>query len=108
MYLLVSGYFIIVITKQFPVKESIGRKIFFIVFFFIFIAIQTVLIDVLGGLERYIITIKKNGFIDQDGFIDTSFYPSEMSTITDQSFTCLLIILLVAITGRIIDKKLEL
>ncbi|MEI4709683.1 ABC transporter permease [Bacillus cereus] len=108
MYLLVSGYFIIVITKQFPVKESIGRKIFFIVFFFIFIAVQTVLMDVLGGLERDIITIKKNGFIDQNGFIETSFYPSEMSTITDQSFTCLLILLLVAITGRIIDKKLEL
>ncbi|MCU5358877.1 ABC transporter permease, partial [Bacillus cereus] len=33
---------------------------------------------------------------------------SEWSTITDQIFTCLLIILLVAITGRIIDKKLEL
>ncbi|MED3634706.1 ABC transporter permease [Bacillus thuringiensis] len=108
MYLLVSGYFIVVITKQFPVKESIGRKIFFTVFFCIFVAIQTAVMDVLGRLEREVITIKKNYFIGQNGFIETSFYLSEWSTITDQIFTCLLIILLVAITGRIIDKKLEL
>ncbi|PRT27309.1 ABC transporter permease [Bacillus wiedmannii] len=107
IFLLVSGYFIIVITKQFPVKESVSKILFFIIFFAVFVTIQTVVMDVLSRLEKYVVTIKNNEFIDQNGFIDTSFYPSEWSTITDLGFSCLLIIFFVTITGRIIDKKLE-
>ncbi|HCF31170.1 MAG TPA: ABC transporter permease, partial [Bacillus sp. (in: Bacteria)] len=51
--------------------------------------------------------IKSTWFIDKNGFIDTSLYPSEDFTILDVCFTCLFIIVLTAITGRIIDKKLE-
>lgn len=61
----------------------------------------------LCNLGEYVIAIKNTWFIDKNGFIDTSLYPSEDFTILDVCFTCLFIIVLTAITGRIIDKKLE-
>ncbi len=71
------------------------------------IANETFVLDLLSKLEKYVITIKSTGFIDKNGFIDTSLYPSEGFTILDVCFTCLFIIVVAAITGRIIDKKLE-
>ncbi|MBY0596401.1 hypothetical protein [Bacillus bingmayongensis] len=105
--ILVSCYFIMVITKLIPIKSSMSKMIVFIIFFAIFSTIQTLVMDILSKLEKYVITIKSTGFIDRNGFIDTSLYPSEGFTILDLCFTCLFIIVLVAITGRIIDKKLE-
>ncbi|MGG0649271.1 ABC transporter permease [Bacillus mycoides] len=108
MSILVSCYFIMVITKLIPIKSSLNKMILSIILLALFLTIQTFLLDFLSKLEKYVITIKSTGFIDKNGFIDTSLYPSEGFTILDVCFTCLFIIVLTAITGRIIDKKLEL
>ncbi|MGY2613508.1 MULTISPECIES: ABC transporter permease [Bacillus] len=107
MSILISCYFIMVITKLIPIKSSISKMILSVIFFALFLTIQTFVLDVLSRLEKYVITIKSTGFIDKNGFIDTSLYPSEGFTILDVCFTCIFIIVLTAITGRIIDKKLE-
>ncbi|PEU32906.1 ABC transporter permease, partial [Bacillus wiedmannii] len=107
MSILISCYFIMVITKLIPIKSSMSKMVISIIFFALFLTIQTLVLDVLSKLEKYVITIKSMGFIDKNGFIDTSLYPSEGFTILDVCFTCLFIIALTAITGRIIDKKLE-
>ncbi|KWU61047.1 ABC transporter permease [Bacillus mycoides] len=107
MSILISCYFIMVITKLIPIKSSMSKMILSIIFFSLFLTIQTLVLDVLSKLEKYVITIKSTGFIDTNGFIETSLYPSEGFTILDVCFTCLFIIVLIAITGRIIDKKLE-
>ncbi|MED1788424.1 ABC transporter permease [Brevibacillus laterosporus] len=103
MSILVTCYFIIVITKLIPIKSSVSKMILFIIFFAIFVTIQILVLDVLSN----VITIKSTGFIDENGFIDASLYPSEGFTISGLCFNCLFIIVLAAITGRIIDKKLE-
>ncbi|PHF06518.1 ABC transporter permease, partial [Bacillus wiedmannii] len=98
---------IMVITKLIPIKSSMSKMVLSVIFFALFLTIQTFVLDVLSKLEKYVITIKSIGFIDKNGFIDTSLYPSEGFTILDVCFTCIFIIVLAAITGRIIDKKLE-
>ncbi|PCN46130.1 ABC transporter permease [Brevibacillus laterosporus] len=103
MSILVTCYFIIVITKLIPIKSLMSKIISFIIFFAIFLIIQKYLMDVLSN----VITIRSTGFIDENGFIDASLYPSEGFTISGLCFNCLFIIVLAAITGRIIDKKLE-
>ncbi|PFX63469.1 ABC transporter permease [Bacillus wiedmannii] len=107
MSILISCYFIMVITKLIPIKSSKSKMVLSVIFFTLFLTIQTFVLDLLSKLEKYVITIKSTGFIDKNGFIDTSLYPSEGFTILDVCFTCLFIIVLAAITGRIIDKKLE-
>lgn len=107
MSILISCYFIMVITKLIPIKSSKSKMVLSVIFFALFLTIQTVVLDLLSKLEKYVITIKSTEFIDKNGFIDTSLYPSEGFTILDVCFTCLFIIVLAAITGRIIDKKLE-
>ncbi|HEB2441882.1 ABC transporter permease [Bacillus thuringiensis] len=107
MSILISCYFIMVITKLIPIKSSMSKMVLSVIFFALFLTIQTFVLDVLSKLEKYVITIKSIGFIDKNGFIDTSLYPSEGFTILDVCFTCIFIIVLAAITGRIIDKKLE-
>lgn len=103
MSILITCYFIIVITKLIPIKSLMSKMILFIILFAIFVTIQKLAMDVLSN----VITIKSTGFIDENGFIDASLYPSKGFTISGLCFNCLLIIVLVAITGRIIDKKLE-
>ncbi|MBU5220623.1 ABC transporter permease [Bacillus albus] len=107
MSILISCYFIMVITKLIPIKSSKGKMVLSVIFFALFLTIQTFVLDLLSKLEKYVIPIKSTGFIDKNGFIDTSLYPSEGFTILDVCFTCLFIIVLAAITGRMIDKKLE-
>ncbi|KAA0777251.1 ABC transporter permease [Bacillus sp. AR2-1] len=107
MSILISCYFIMVITRLIPIKSSMSKMVISIIFFALFLTIQTLVLDVLSKLEKYVIIIKSTGFIDKNGFIDTSLYPSEGFTILYVCFTCLFIIALTAITGRIIDKKLE-
>ncbi|KAB2446122.1 ABC transporter permease [Bacillus thuringiensis] len=107
MSILISCYLIMVIIKLIPIKSSVSKRFLSITFFALFLTIQTVVLDFLSKLGEYVITIKSTWFIDKNGFIDTSLYPSEDFTILDVCFTCLFIIVLTAITGRIIDKKLE-
>ncbi|OBW54943.1 MULTISPECIES: ABC transporter permease [Bacillus] len=107
MSILISCYFIMVITKLIPIKSSMSKMVLSVVFFALFLTIQTFVLDVLSKLEKYVINIKSTGFIDKNGFIETSLYPSEGFTILDVCFTCIFIIVLATITGRIVDKKLE-
>lgn len=107
MSILISCYFIMVITKLIPIKSSLSKRFLSMTFFALFLIIQTLVLDFFSKLGEYVITIKSTWFIDKNGFIDTSLYPSEDFTILDVCFTCLFIIVLTAITGRIIDKKLE-
>ncbi|QEL82799.1 ABC transporter permease (plasmid) [Bacillus sp. JAS24-2] len=107
MSVLISCYFITAIIKLFPVKSSMNKIILFVIFVAIFSTIQIIVMNVLSKLEKYAVTIKSSGFMDKNDFFDTSFYPIEDFTIFGLCFTYLLIIALVTITGRIIDKKLE-
>ncbi|MEF7658727.1 ABC transporter permease [Bacillus thuringiensis] len=107
MSILISCYFIMAIIRLFPVKSWMSKIILFIIFVAVFSTIQTIIMNVLSKLETYAVTIKSSGLMDKNNFFDTSFYPIEDFTIFGLCFTCLLIIVLVAITGRIIDKKLE-
>ena len=107
MSILISCYFIMVITKLIPIKSSLSKRFLSMTFFALFLIIQTLVLDFFSKLGEYVITIKSTWFIDKNGFIDTSLYPSEDFTILDVCFTSLFIIVLTAITGRIVDKKLE-
>ncbi|AJI08324.1 hypothetical protein [Bacillus cereus] len=107
MSILISCYFIMIITKLIPIHSSMTKKILSIIFFALFLTLQTLVLDFLSKLGEYVIIVKSKWFIDKNGFIETSLYPSECFTILDVCFTCLFIIFLTAITGRIIDKKFE-
>lgn len=104
--LLVSIYFIIVLTKLFNVKSSLNKIVFFILFL-MFGAFNWFVSDVLEQIGKYGLIIKNVGFIDKNGFFDTSFYPGEGLTVFNLCFNSLLIFILIVVTGRIIDKKLE-
>ncbi|EOP74678.1 hypothetical protein KOW_02733 [Bacillus cereus VDM006] len=103
---LISVYFIIVVIKLFNVKSSLN-KVLFIFFFVVFGGIQFFITNMLAKIDRYVFSVKNVGFIDKNGFFETSFYFNDGSNISYLSFSLLLIFLLVLITGRIIDKKLE-
>ncbi|MEH6979844.1 ABC transporter permease, partial [Bacillus pseudomycoides] len=79
----------------------------FIFFFVVFGGIQFFITNMLAKIDRYVFSVKNVGFIDKNGFFETSFYFNDGSNISYLSFSLLLIFLLVLITGRIIDKKLE-
>ncbi|MBG9540262.1 ABC transporter permease [Bacillus thuringiensis] len=107
MSILVSCYFIIVITKLISIRSLMGEMILFIILISLFLKIKTSIMYVLSNLERYAVNIKNIDFIDENGFIDVSLYPSEGFTILNLCFTFLFIIVLTTITGNIMDKKLE-
>lgn len=104
--MLVSVYLIIVIVKLFNVKSSMS-KIVCVVLFFIFIAFNGGITYIFQQIEKYVFAINNIGFIDQNGFLNTSFYSGTDITVLNLCFNCLLTIILLVITGRIIDKKLE-
>ncbi|MDM5153985.1 ABC transporter permease [Bacillus sp. DX1.1] len=104
---LVSLYFLIVFIKLFNIKPSLS-KVLFIFFFFIFSGIQLAVTNILEKIDRYIFSVKDAGFINKNGFFETSFYFSDTSNITYLCFSLLLTFLLVLMTSHIIDKKLEL
>lgn len=100
-------YFLIVFIKLFNIKPSLS-KVLFIFFFFIFSGIQLAVTNILEKIDRYIFSVKDAGFINKNGFFETSFYFSDTSNITYLCFSLLLTFLLVLMTSHIIDKKLEL
>ncbi|KFN02177.1 ABC transporter permease [Bacillus clarus] len=104
--MLVSIYFIIVIVKLFNVKSSMN-KIVCIVLFIVFSAFNGGMAYIFQQIEKYVFAIKNIGFIDQNGFLNTSFYTGTEMTALNLCFNCLLTIVLLIVTGRIIDKKLE-
>ncbi|MGV2527603.1 UNVERIFIED_CONTAM: ABC transporter permease, partial [Bacillus thuringiensis] len=58
-------------------------------------------------IEKYVFAINNIGFIDKNGFLNTSFYSGTEITILNLFFNCLLTIILLVVTGYIVDKKLE-
>ncbi|MED1408772.1 MULTISPECIES: hypothetical protein [Bacillus] len=106
MSMLVSVYFIIVIIKLFNVKSSVS-KIVFIVLFIALSAFYGGMTYIFQEIEKYVFAIKNIGFIDQHGYLNTSFYSGEGITALNLCFNILLLVVLIVVTGRIIDKKLE-
>ncbi|TFW53083.1 ABC transporter permease [Bacillus sp. 007/AIA-02/001] len=104
--MLVSIYFIIVIVKLFNVKSSMN-KVACLVLFVIFTAFNGGITYIFQQIEKYVFAINNIGFIDQNGFLNTSFYSGTEVTILNLFFNCLLTIILLVVTGHIIDKKLE-
>ncbi|ABY42527.1 ABC transporter permease [Bacillus mycoides] len=104
--MLVSIYLIIVITKLFNVKSSMS-KIVCVILFVVFIAFNGGITYIFQQIEKYVFAINNIGFIDQNGFLNTSFYSGTDITVLNLCFNCLLTIILLVVTGRIIDKKLE-
>ncbi len=49
--------------------------------------------------------INNIGLINQNGFLNTSFYSGTEVTILNLFFNCLLTIILLVVTGHIVDKK---
>ncbi|MCU5234647.1 ABC transporter permease, partial [Bacillus cereus] len=104
--MLVSIYFIIVIVKLFNVKSSMN-KIACLVLFVIFTAFNGGITYIFQQIEKYVFAINNIGFIDKNGFLNTSFYSGTEITILNLFFNCLLTIILLVVTGYIVDKKLE-
>jgi hypothetical protein len=104
--MLVSIYLIIVIKKLFNVKSSMS-KIVCVILFVVFIAFNGGITYIFQQIEKYVFAINNIGFIDQNGFLNTSFYSGTDITVLNLCFNCLLTITLLVVTGRIIDKKLE-
>ncbi|MEX0418447.1 ABC transporter permease, partial [Bacillus sp. C30] len=104
--MLVSIYLIIVITKLFNVKSSMS-KIVCVILFVVFIAFNGGITYIFQQIEKYVFAINNIGFIDQNGFLNTSFYSGTDITVLNLCFNCLLTIIILVVTGRIIDKKLE-
>ncbi|MGE7936891.1 ABC transporter permease [Bacillus paramycoides] len=104
--MLISVYLIIVIVKMFKMKSSMS-KIVCVVLFIVFAAFNLEMMSIFQQVERHVFAINNIGFIDQNGFLNTSFYSGTEITVLNLCFNCLFTIVLIVVTGRIIDKKLE-
>lgn len=63
--------------------------------------------EMLGGLAPTSAFIKKLVYIDQSTDINLILYPESLMNLYSIAFSMGIFVLLVYITGRIIDKKLE-
>ncbi|MBJ8006049.1 ABC transporter permease [Bacillus cereus] len=106
MNMLASVYFLIVIIKLFNVKSSVS-KVAFMVLFIVMSAFYGGITYVFQQIEQYVFAINNIGFVDQHGYLNTSFYSGEGITVLNLCFNILLLAVLIVVTGRIIDKKLE-
>ncbi|PQZ59717.1 ABC transporter permease [Bacillus sp. MYb209] len=104
--MLVSVYLIIVIVKLLNIKSSMS-KVICVVLFIAFSAFYLGVMYIFQQIEKYVFAINNIGFIDQNGFLNISFYSGTEITVLNLCFNCLLTIILLIVTGRIIDKKLE-
>ena len=101
--MLVSIYFIIVIVKLLNVKSSMN-KVACLVLFVIFTAFNGGITYIFQQIEKYVFAINNIGFIDQNGFkyIILFWYRGyNFKSI----FNCLLTIILLVVTGHIVDKN---
>ncbi|MCM3734758.1 ABC transporter permease [Bacillus cytotoxicus] len=104
--ILTSIYLIITIIKLFNVNSVLSKILF--IFFFVFLGgIQFFITILLEKVDRYIFSTKHIGFIDKNGFFETSFYMNEGASISYVCFTLLSTFLFIFIASYIIDKKLE-
>ncbi|ENQ3104827.1 hypothetical protein SAMN04488168_102101 [Bacillus sp. 491mf] len=103
---LVSIYLIIAIIKLFDVN-SLLSKVLFIFFFLLLGVIQFFITTLLEKMDKYIFSTQHIGFIDKNGFFETSFYINEGASISYICFVLLSTFLFIFIASYIIDKKLE-
>ncbi len=94
-------------VKVFSLKK---KKMKYVIIFFLFLLLTKVInmiYEMLGGLAPTSAFIKKLVYIDQSTDINLILYPESLMNLYSLSFSIGIFILLVYITGRIIDKKLE-
>ncbi|HFK1451728.1 MULTISPECIES: ABC transporter permease [Bacillus cereus group] len=94
-------------VKVFSLKK---KKMEYVIIFFLFLLITKVInmiYEMLGGLAPTSIFIKKLIYIDDSIDINFILYPESLMNLYSIAFSIGIFVLLVYITGRIIDKKLE-
>ncbi|AAS40403.1 MULTISPECIES: ABC transporter permease [Bacillus] len=94
-------------VKVFSLKK---KKLKYPMVFFLFLLVTKLLgtiYGMLGGLAPAAPLIKKLVYIDESSGADVFLYPEKLMNLYSLSFSIGIFILLVYITGRIIDKKLE-
>lgn len=69
--------------------------------------VMSVIYEMLGGLAPIVPLIRNLIYIDESSDGDIMLFPEKLMNLYSLSFSIGIFILLVYITGRIIDKKLE-
>ncbi|MED2040517.1 ABC transporter permease [Bacillus wiedmannii] len=94
-------------VKVFSLKK---KKMEYVIIFFLFLLVTKVInmiYEMLGGLAPTPAFITKLVYIDDSSEANVLLYPEKLMNLYSLSFSIGIFILLVYITGRIIDKKLE-
>lgn len=94
-------------VKVFSLKK---KKMEYVIIFFLFLLITKVInmiYEMLGGLAPTSTFIRKLIYIDDSIDINFILYPESLMNLYSIAFSIGIFVLLVYITGRIIDKKLE-
>ncbi|WP_144613739.1 ABC transporter permease [Bacillus cereus] len=99
--------FIVAGVKVFSLKK---KKIEYVIIFFLFLLVTKVInmiYEMLGGFAPTSAFIKKLVYIDESTDVNLILYPEKLMNVYSIAFSIGIFVLLVYITGRIIDKKLE-
>ncbi|EEL71810.1 ABC transporter, permease protein [Bacillus mycoides] len=99
--------FAVASVKMFSLKK---KKLEYMIVFFLFLLVtkvMSIIYGMLGGLAPIVPLITKLVYIDESSDADVMLYPEKLMNLYSFSFSIGIFILLVYITGRIIDKKLE-
>ncbi|WP_342718667.1 ABC transporter permease [Bacillus paramycoides] len=94
-------------VKVFSLKK---KKMEYVIIFFLFLLVTKVInliYEMLGRLAPTPTFIKKSVYIDESVDINLILYPESLMNLYSIAFSISIFVLLVYITGRIIDKKLE-
>lgn len=82
----------------------------YVLIFFLFLLVTKVInmiYEMLGGFAPTPAFIKKLVYIDESTDVNLILYPEKLMNVYSIAFSIGIFVLLVYITGRIIDKKLE-
>jgi hypothetical protein len=99
--------FIVASVKMFSLKK---KKMEYTIVFFLFLLVTkliSVIYGMLGGLAPTSSFITKLVYIDESTDVNLILYPEKLMNLYSITFSIGIFVLLVYITGRIIDKKLE-
>ncbi|MGN4447153.1 ABC transporter permease [Bacillus cereus group sp. MYBK79-1] len=99
--------FVVASVKVFALKK---KKVEYPIVFFLFLLVTKLLgtiYDMLGGLAPTAPLITKLVYIDDSSGANVLLYPEKLMNVYSIAFSIGIFVLLVYITGRIIDKKLE-
>ncbi|MES9753069.1 ABC transporter permease, partial [Bacillus wiedmannii] len=94
-------------VKVFSLKK---KKMEYVIIFFLFLLVTKVInliYEMLGRLAPIPTFIKKLVYIDESADMNLILYPERLMNLYSLTFSIGIFVLLVYITGRIIDKKLE-